>query len=82
VANTHAEATATREVKLQAEVAAACEIQRVKEAMARQAHKDAADLKKKLEDAERKAKDVASDLQAIVEGTFSSLLRADSMCFL
>jgi type IV secretory pathway VirB4 component len=82
VANTHAEAATTREVKLQAEVAAACEIQRVKEAMARQAHKDAADLKKKLEDTERKAKDVASDLQAIVEGTFSSLLRADSMCFL
>jgi hypothetical protein len=82
VANTHAKATATREVKLQAEVAAACEIQRVKEVMARQAHKDAADLKKKLEDTERKAKDAASDLQAIVEGTFSSLLKADSMCFL
>jgi hypothetical protein len=47
---------------LQTEVAAACEIQRVKEAMACQAHKDAADLKKKLEDAERKAKDAASDL--------------------
>jgi BioD-like phosphotransacetylase family protein len=43
-ANTHAEAAAAREAKLQAEVAAAREIQRVKEAMARQAHKDAADL--------------------------------------
>jgi hypothetical protein len=47
---------------LQTEVAATREIQRVKEAMAHQAHKDAADLKKKLEDAERKAKDAASDL--------------------
>jgi hypothetical protein len=47
----------------------------------RSAHKDAADLKKKLEDAERKAKDAASDLQAIVEGTFSSLLWVDSMFF-
>jgi hypothetical protein len=42
--------------------------------MVRQAHKDTADLKKKLEDAERKGKDEASDLQAVVEGTFSSLL--------
>jgi hypothetical protein len=40
------------------------------------------DLKKKLEDAEWKAKDVASVLQAFVEGTFSSLLWVDSMCFL
>jgi hypothetical protein len=32
-----------------------------------------ADLKKKLEDAERKDKDAASDLQAVVEGTFSPL---------
>jgi hypothetical protein len=66
-------------VKLQTEVASAREIQRVKEAMARQAHKDAADLKKKLEDAERKAKDAASDLQVVLEGTFSSLLWVDSM---
>jgi hypothetical protein len=35
-----------------------------------------------LEDAEQKDKDAASDLQAVVEGTFSSLLWADSMCFL
>jgi hypothetical protein len=62
VANAHAEATAARKAKLQTEVAATREIQRVKEAMAHQAHKDAADLKKKLEDAERKAKDAASDL--------------------
>jgi hypothetical protein len=67
-ANAHAEAAAAREGKLQAEVAVACEIQCVKEAMARQAHKDATDLKNKLEDAEQKAKDAASDLQAVVEG--------------
>jgi hypothetical protein len=36
--------------------------------MVRQAQKEAADLKKKLEDAEKKAEDVASDLQAVVEG--------------
>jgi hypothetical protein len=47
--------------------------------MARQAHKDATDLKKMLEDTERKAKDAAFDLQAVVEGTFSSLLWGDSM---
>jgi hypothetical protein len=79
--NTHAEAAAAREAKLQAKVAAACEIQLVTVAMARQTHKDAADLKKKLEDAERKAKDAASELQAVVEGMFSSLLWANSMCF-
>jgi hypothetical protein len=38
-------------VKLQVEVMAAHEIQRVKEAMAHQARKDADDLKQKLEDA-------------------------------
>jgi hypothetical protein len=80
-ANVHAKAAAAHEAKLQAEVAAAHEIRRVKEAMARQVRKDADDLKTKLEDAEQKAKDAASDLQAVVEGTFSSLLRADSMCF-
>jgi hypothetical protein len=63
-----------REAKLQAEIAAAREIQRIKEAMARQARKDADDLKRKLEDTERKAKDAASDLQAVVEGMLSSLL--------
>jgi hypothetical protein len=44
---------------------AAQEIQRVKEVMARQAQKEAANLKKKLEDAEQKAKDAATDLQAM-----------------
>jgi hypothetical protein len=79
VANAHTEAATAREAKLRAEVTTACEIQRVKETMARQAHKDAAELKKKLEDAEWKAKDAASDLHAFVEGTFSSLLCGDSM---
>jgi cbb3-type cytochrome oxidase cytochrome c subunit len=69
-ANAHAEAATTRKAKLQAEVAATREIQRVKEDMTRQAHKDADDQKWKLEDAERKAKDVISDLQAVVEGLF------------
>jgi hypothetical protein len=49
--------------------------------MARQAQKEAADLKKMLEDAEQKAKDTASDLQAVVEGKSSSLPWADSVCF-
>jgi hypothetical protein len=80
-ANAHAEAAAAHKAKLQAEVAVAHEIQRIKEAMARQAHKDADDLKLKLEDAERKAKDAASDLQVVVEDSFSSWLWADSMCF-
>jgi hypothetical protein len=77
----HAEAVAAREAKLQAEVAAAREIQCVKEAMAHQERKDVDDLKQELEDAERKAKDAASDLQAVVEGTFTSLLWADSTFF-
>jgi hypothetical protein len=54
VANAHTEAAAAREVKLQTEVVAARKIQRIKEAMARQAHKDAADPKKKLEDADER----------------------------
>jgi hypothetical protein len=49
--------------------------------MARQAHKDADELKQELEDTERKAKYAASDLQATVEGTFTSLLWTDSTCF-
>jgi hypothetical protein len=61
-ANAHAEAVVAHEVKLQAEVVAVREIQRFKEAMVRQERKDADDLEKKLEDAERKAKDAASDL--------------------
>jgi hypothetical protein len=51
-ANTHGEAAAAHEAELESEVAAAREIQRVKVVMARQAQKEAADLKKKLEDAE------------------------------
>jgi hypothetical protein len=34
--------------------------------MARQVQKEAADLRKKLEVAEQKAKDVAADLEAII----------------
>jgi hypothetical protein len=37
------------------------EIQRVKEAMTRQAEREAASMKKKLEAVEEKAKDVAAD---------------------
>jgi hypothetical protein len=48
--------------------------------MARQAKKETADLKKKLEDTEQKAKDAASDLQTVVEGKSSSLPWAYSMC--
>jgi hypothetical protein len=77
--NTHAEATTTHEVKLQAEIAPAREIHHVKEVMARYAQKEAADLKK-LEDADQKAKDAASDLQAVVEGESSTLPWADSTC--
>jgi hypothetical protein len=50
--NAHAEAAAAHEAKLQAEVTAARKIQRIKEVMMRQAQKQAADLKKKLEDTE------------------------------
>jgi hypothetical protein len=67
-------------VRLQAQVEAAQEIQRVKDVMARQAQKEAADLKKKLEDAKQKAKDAATELQAVIEGKFRTLPRADSVC--
>jgi DNA gyrase/topoisomerase IV subunit B len=80
-ANAHAEAAVAHEAKQQTEVAAAREIQRVKEVMARQAHKEAADLRKKLQDAEQKAKDAAADLQVVVEGKSSLLPWADSVCF-
>jgi hypothetical protein len=43
--------------------------------------KEAADLKKKLEDTEQKAKDATSDLQAVVEGEPPTLLYADPYCF-
>jgi hypothetical protein len=66
--NAHVEAAAAHEAKLQAEIATAQEIQHINEVMARQAQKEMAGLKKKLEDAEQKAKDAATDLQAEVEG--------------
>jgi hypothetical protein len=80
VANVHAEATTAHEAKLQAEVTATREIQRIKEVKKRQAQKETADLKK-LEDAEQKAKDAASDLQAVVDGKSLSLPRVDLVCF-
>jgi F0F1-type ATP synthase membrane subunit b/b' len=49
--------------------------------MARQAQKEAADLKKKLEDAKEKAQDTTADLQAVIEGKFPTLPHADSVCF-
>jgi hypothetical protein len=49
--------------------------------MAHQAQKEAADLKKNLEDAEQKAKDATTDLQSVIEGKFPTLPRADSACF-
>jgi hypothetical protein len=49
--------------------------------MARQAWKEAADLKKKLEDAEQKAKDAAADLQALIEGKLPTLPCVDSVYF-
>jgi seryl-tRNA synthetase len=81
-ANAHAEAAAAHEAKLRAKIAVAREIHRAKEVMARQAQKEAAELKKKLEDAERKAKDAVADLQAVIEGKSSTLPRADSENFL
>jgi hypothetical protein len=42
---------------------------------------EATNLKKKLEDVEQKAKDAASDLQAVVEGKTSSFLWAGFVCF-
>jgi septin family protein len=72
-ANAHAKVAATHEVMLKTEIAAVRENQHVKKVMARQVQKEVADLKKKLEDAERKAKDATFDLQAVVEGKSSSL---------
>jgi hypothetical protein len=57
------------------------EIQHVKDAMARQAQREAADLKKTLEDTERKAKDAAIDILVVIEGKFSTLRRASSIGF-
>jgi hypothetical protein len=52
----------------------------VKEAMSRQAEKEVAALKKKLEVAERKAKDAADNLPAVVESKFFRSPKIDSMC--
>jgi hypothetical protein len=49
--------------------------------MEHQVQKEAADLKKKLEDAEQKAKDAAANLQAVIEGKFPTLPCVDSACF-
>jgi hypothetical protein len=73
-ANAHVETVAAREASLQAKIEAAQEVKRVKEAMARQAEKEVASLKKKLEAAEEKAKDTADYIQAVVEGKFAWLL--------
>jgi hypothetical protein len=54
----------------------------VKETMVRQAEKEVATLKKKLEVAERKAKDAADDLQAVAEGKFSRSPKVGPMCSL
>jgi hypothetical protein len=68
-------------VRLQVQVKDAQEVQRIKEAMVRQAQKKVAALKKKLEDAKQKAKDAAVDLQAVLEGKFPTLPQADFACF-
>jgi hypothetical protein len=80
-ANAHTGATTAHEARLQAQVEAAQEVQRVKDTMAHQSQKEAADLKKKLEDAEQKAKDAAANLQAMIEGEPLTLPHADSECF-
>jgi multidrug resistance efflux pump len=79
-ANAHAEATAAREASPQTKIEAAQKIQCVKEAMSGQAKKEVASVENKLEVAERKAKDTASDLQAVVEGKFFRSPKIDSTC--
>jgi hypothetical protein len=81
-ANAHAEAAVAREVKLQAQIKVAQEIQCVKEAMEGEAQKEAAAMKKELEVAERKVKDAAADLQVVIEGKFSRSPQVNFMCFL
>jgi hypothetical protein len=49
--------------------------------MARQAQREAANMRKKLEDAERKAKDAATDLQVVIEGKPPTLPRAGFIGF-
>jgi hypothetical protein len=77
-ANAHSKVVVAREATLQAQIEATQKIQRVKEAMTRQAEKEADALKKKLEVAEQKAKDAAADLQAVVEGKLLRSPRVDS----
>jgi hypothetical protein len=49
--------------------------------MALQAQKEATEMKKKLEDSKRKAKNAVADLQAVIEGKPLTFPRADSACF-
>jgi hypothetical protein len=49
--------------------------------MVRQAQREATNLKKRLEDAERKAKDAAVDLRVMIEGKFPRSPRVGSVCF-
>jgi hypothetical protein len=73
--------TAAREATLQAQIEATQEIQRVKETMARQAQREAAALKEKVEVAKQKAKDTAADLQDLIEGKLPRSPQIDSAYF-
>jgi hypothetical protein len=73
--------TAAREATLQAQIEATQEIQRVKETMARQAQREAAALKEKVEVAKQKAKDTAADLQDLIEGKLPRSPQIDSVYF-
>jgi hypothetical protein len=53
----------------------------MKKTMARQAQKEAAALKKKLEVTEQKANDLAADLRAVIEGKFPRSPQVDSAYF-
>jgi seryl-tRNA synthetase len=80
-ANAHAEVAAAREATLQAQIEAAQDIQHVKETMARQAQKEVAALRKKLEVVKQKAKDATADLQAVMEGKLPRSHQVDSVYF-
>jgi hypothetical protein len=80
-ANAHAEVAAAREATLQAQIEAAQDIQHVKETMARQAQKEVAALRKKLEVVKQKAKDATADLQAMMEGKLPRSHQVDSVYF-
>jgi hypothetical protein len=66
---------------LQAQIEAAQDIQHMKETMARQAQKEAAALRKKLEVVKQKAKDATADLQAVMEGKLPRSHQVDSVYF-